>query len=263
MNPNLIAPQPNYSIYYILVYLIVILSLMSSYSFINYQPTCNHYVMNVYLYIALSFGIILFISTLLETYALPFVQSLLSNMSRFTFITYFIITFGLTIYLAMKPLYYTDKTATIYYHLAWLLLIIVHSVILSTIIYISKVENIHLIVFFQLMAIFITMSILSYYFSSFFQNTASVVMPILMMSILLSIILNLLFYAMGLTNSKYAFLLNTIGICIFTVLIGYHTVELFEHAEQCKDYPNYPKDSLDLIYNLMNLFLKLVRYNRG
>ena len=51
-------------------------------------------------------------------------------------------------------------------------------------------------------------------------------------------------------------------ITLFSLFISYDTQLMFEEAEQCRKYANYPESSLKFILDIVNIFVRLLSLRR-
>lgn len=226
--------------------------LVSLLGFKHGKPTCENYVINVYLYLALSIIILSILSGYINWNSkydvnpyLVIIMPVLSLLALFALIT--------------QPSFQDTMKQVIYSHIFWILFIfslsgtfwvflddIFKPYLLSTILIVSL--------------IFVFMSALVYIHPQFFKDTYTQAMSSLIIILLIIVVFeiaNLIF------NSKYAFsplyrLVSYIVIAIFTIFISYDTARVFELAEKCTNMPNYPKSSTSFFLDILNLFARIL-----
>jgi FtsH-binding integral membrane protein len=47
-------------------------------------------------------------------------------------------------------------------------------------------------------------------------------------------------------------------IILFSLFVSYDTIAIFREAKNCKNYPNYPKSSVNFFLDILNLFVSLM-----
>jgi FtsH-binding integral membrane protein len=105
------------------------------------------------------------------------------------------------------------------------------------------------------------MSLAVYINPSFFERSYKFAITGLFVALIVIIIseIILIFYKNKLAQ-KY---ITYFAIIVFSLLISYDTIELFNLAKNCVEYPNYPKSSLDFFITIINLFTDLLRSKSG
>ena len=58
---------------------------------------------------------------------------------------------------------------------------------------------------------------------------------------------------------KYLNILSYFGIMIFSLLVSYDTTQMIMLKEQCENYPNYPKRSIDFFLRYNKSFSDIIR----
>ena len=239
---------------------------MKSFSFKNGTPTCDNFIINVYLYLALSI-IIVGLSCYFYNYIinepnernkyLPHNEIYRKMWPQILFS--YLISFGLIIYIAFSQPFKNKNYKNV--HIAWLLFLI----LISTGVYpYFKSEETKDIVENALLitgSIFVVMSSIAYIIPKFFEKSYNFMTTTLLVGLLVIIIvelINLLF------NKDQDSLLKTfrftsyIVIFIFTLFVSYDTHRMIMLKNMCTSLPNYPKFSLDFFLDILNLFKRIV-----
>ncbi len=250
-------------LYYLLIIFAVILSYISSKSFVDNKPSCNNFVINIYLYLAISVCIIGLFAYLLNyilfnntsNFHKPLELAYIFNFINIPF--YFLsIIFSLifVILIALTPEF--ESHDVVYNHIIWVLFLFFTSIMLyprfkdiNSYRYIDDAILITSI-------IFLTMTGFYYLFSEFFINNHTAIGMGLIISLFFIIIIELLqlFFFSGPNYFDFMKLMSYIVIILFSVFISYDTSEMLIKEKLCTDLPNYPKFSLDFFLDILNLF---------
>ena len=257
--------------YTTIVAFIIILYLISQYSFKNGKPTCDNYVFNVYLYLAMSITLLGIFAYLInelvsnnnqEKHELMPMNYIVKKLGWYSIIG-IILSFVFIIMMAFTPNF--SKSGHIYNHIIWILFI---SSISVTIYPYFKSEELASVVDDALLStalVFIFMSIIVYAHPTFFSGTYNYVMPGLLVGLLAIIIISLVnvFFTKDLEMyKKTSVYISYVVILLFSLFVSYDTSKMFNMAKLCINYPNYPKNSVDFFIDLLNLFASFVNiYN--
>ena len=92
----------------------------------------------------------------------------------------------------------------------------------------------------------------------------------LLVALTCGIIIQLVQYFIGGTSSKFNLVLSYFFVLLFSLYLLYDTKVLQVKAANCKNmldtfkiYPNYPRESLGIILDILNLFTNLGNINRN
>ncbi len=250
------------SFMYIFVTTIILCALVMRFAMKNGKPHCDHFIVNVYLYIALSFALIgLFIhffNYLLnkkkDIYKLlPIYQAYKQSIpSLLLFILFLIVSFGSLIMLVVQDVF--SKKGFLLNHTLWL--IFLSSLALLTYPIFKSIEYSNLIGYgiYMTTIVFAIMSVIVYLYPTFFEKTYKTAMVALLIG-LVSIILFeiILIFTNGYNEFNKRFLFYFILI-VFSFLVSYDTSRMFQYSKQCVNSPNYPKISTSQTLNIINLF---------
>ena len=242
---------------YIFGFLIfVFILLIFNFSFKNNIPSCNHYMLNIYLYIGLALSLIGTFTLLLEYYKVKpnLMISLLSFILGLVFI--FVIHFA-------SPIQNSFVN-----HFIWIILLFVFSYMIYPLVSDPKYEQYINRTIIIVALIFFIMSIVVYLYPKFFENTYQRMMMGLFIALLSIIIVEVVYLIYKTIKKDYTYtnfnrFITYIVIIIFTLLISYDTQRLKFVQKNCKEgnslrYPNYPKESLGLILDIINLFVRIL-----
>lgn len=246
---------------------IVILYLISTSSFKNGKPTCNNYVFNVYLYLAMSItllGLFAYVINELvskdekEKHELMPMNYVHQKLGWYSLIGV-ILSFVFIIMMAITPSF--SKEGHVYNHIIWILFVASISVMIYPY---FKSEELADIVDDSLVStalVFIFMSIIVYSQPSFFSGTYNYVVPGLIVGLFAIIIVSLfnIFFTKDMEiYRKTSLYISYVVIILFSLFVSYDTSKMFEMAKICVNYPNYPKNSVDFFLDLLNLFVSFV-----
>ncbi len=243
--------------FFIYAFFIFILTLLIfNFSFKNGSPTCNNFIVNTYLYIGL--GVVLLG---LFTYAFEFYNL---NLNFYTSILAFILTIILIIaigYIRTQKNYFLN-------HIMWLLLIIGFSMMIYPMVASPQYKPFINRTIMIVACIFFIMTLIVYIFPKFFDTYYGILGIGLFVALLSVIIVEVIYliYKVSTKQLEYTNLNRFISyfvIVLFSVFISYDTQTLKRRAKTCKesnmfDYPNYPLESLDIILDLINLFVRIL-----
>ena len=227
--------------YSIIIFLLIIMYAINIYAFKNGFPTCENYVTNTYLYLALSMCYIYFNINKFSSY------------SHHVFIP-FLVSIAAILYITMnKP---KTQIGIAINHIVWFVFLTALSFMIIPITSMSSDSMIYMTLFFTF-AIFIIMSALVYLFPTFFQKTMHFMFPGLLVALIMIILIEL--YLIFIRQKYPTHIHRYIGyfvITLFSLFISYDTQLMFEEAEQCRKYANYPESSMKFILDIINIFVR-------
>ncbi len=241
-------------------FIILLFFLIFNYAFKNGIPTCNHYIMNTYLYIALAFTLIGTFTYIYEKY--DFKPNMIFFFANFLFV--------LILIFVMQWIY--SQKNILMNHFIWLLMIIGFTNMLYPMVSDSELKPYINKTIMMVISIFLMMTIVTYINPKFFENTYTIMMTGLMIGLLSIIIIELLDIMYKSVTGDWRLTgfnrgISYVVIIIFSLLVSYDTTELKIKSRRCKEsslfeYPNYPSQSLALILDLMNLFVRILGLQR-
>jgi len=228
-------------LFFILTLTLVLL--LYRFAFSKGLPTCNHFVMNVYLYLALSVSLCASFIYIYERMAWSppiYIAIILSLVS--------------ILFLSLRPLFSTHGFLT--NHLGWLIFLGSVSLMLIPLLekFKDKVERTLIATF----ILFLSLTLLANIIPKFLKQTYEKVMAGLVLG-LLSIIITELYFIF--TNRYTDYLKNSIDyvvLLLFSVFLLYDTSRLYHYASVCVKYPHYPLFSMTLFLDLLNIFSRLL-----
>ena len=223
---------------YIFIILFILIFLIKNYSFNEGIPTCNNFVVNVYLYLS--------IAILLTGIFMYYIKNI--GINNKLYIGSIIMSFILIILLSLRPIYY--KKGTVFNHLLWILFILSIAVLLTPISEKHIIPNL-----IKVSIIFMLMTLLSIYNKKLIDTYSSYIFSVLFISLITIIVSELLFLIFY--PDKYNInIMSVIVVILFSGFIVYDTNRIYKYSDNCINKPNYPKVSLDLFLDLLNIFVR-------
>jgi len=247
---------------------VVLLYIMKNSAFKNGNPTCDNFILNVYLYLAFSI-----IAVGLSTYFYNYIFNPLNTRHKYMttlqafntggfglyIILAYLICFGLIFYLSLSESFGNKNFKFI--HLIWLLfLFLISSGVypyFKSIEYKDVVEDSLLITG----SIFAFMSSIVFMFPGFFEKTYNFMTTGLFVSLLVIIFFelgNIIFNRNPDSLLKNFRMTSYAVIILFTLFVSYDTQRMIILKEMCTSLPNYPKFSLDFFLDVLNIFKRIV-----
>ena len=227
--------------YLIILFFLLILYFINIYAFKNGYPTCKNYVMNTYLYLALSICYIYFN---------------VSNFKQYTQYNFLAFILGLFLLIYMSLNFPKTKEGIFINHIIWFAFLSCLSFMMIPLVSLSSYKNINIALAITFL-IFIIMSMLVYIFPKFFDKTFSFVFPGLFIALLTIILIELYFiFILGNYPKKYFRIISYAVIVLFSLYISYDTQLMFYEAKKCRKYANYPMSSLKFILDVVNIFVR-------
>lgn len=250
---------------------IIILYLISQFSFKDGMPTCDNYVFNVYLYLAMSITLLglfayvineLVSSNQKEKHELMPMNYIHQKLGWYSIIG-IVLSFVFIIMMAFTPSF--SKEGHVYNHIVWILFVASISVMIYP--YFKSMELASIIddALLSTALVFILMSIIVFMKPEFFAGTYNYVMPGLIIGLLSVIIVSIFNIFVTKDTESYkktSVYISYFVVILFSLFVSYDTSKMFDMAKKCVKYPNYPKNSVDFFLDLLNLFTSFVNiYN--
>ena len=246
-----------------LIIILLICILIGNYAFKSGILTCDHYVLNTYLYVMLAFLLMYLMVLLNDKFGIfnP-VLEMLGSMGFFGFIILLVIIVGL-MYLLNK----TPADELIKSNLLWLCLLVFVGILIIPIIYFGRIMNVNNIAGYFTLAIIIITGLLGYYLGDkIITFDWDYYLHIALISLIVFGILGSVY--IGINNSDaqtiiyFIYIVSILSLILFTLLLLSNQKKLKEHAEKCIDgqvIPNYPLESLSIVIKIYNIFIDIVR----
>lgn len=255
------------SLLYTIITSIIISFIIYRSAFKNNKPQCSNFVVNVYLYLALSLSLVgCFIH--LYNYILNDKKNvdkllhndiILSEMYIYIIISFIIALISIVL-LSLRPIF--SKKGFIYNHVLWL--IFIASISVSLYPYFKSLEFSTILqrCLISTTIIFIIMSLIVIFIPKFLKSTYISFMIGAIIALFVIIITELFLIITSQYSDNLYRIISYIVIFIFSLFITYDTKELFEYAKVCVNSPNYPYFSTNLFLDIINIFVRLIGVNK-
>ena len=233
---------------------IVFLLLINNFSFKDGVPTCDNFLVNNYLYLALSIMLLGLGVNSLKTW-------------NYTFMNYmytFLFSIILIILISTQNTFQKTMTEVVLSHIYWVLFVLFLSISMAGFLGAFPTQNYMNSTIMLVSAIFVMMSSIVYLFPDFFMESYNFAMLGLLIALICIIIIELFSLLFANRNDllrtyKYT---SYAVVFIFSLLISYDTSRVITQAKQCEDYPNYPKTSTSFLLDIVNLFKRIMFLRR-
>ncbi len=233
---------------------IVFLLLINNFSFKDGVPTCDNFLVNNYLYLALSIMLLGLGVNSLKTW-------------NYTFMNYmytFLFSIILIILISTQNTFQKTMTEVVLSHIYWGLFVLFLSISMAGFLGAFPTQNYMNSTIMLVSAIFVMMSSIVYLFPDFFMESYNFAMLGLLIALICIIIIELFSLLFANRNDllrtyKYT---SYAVVFIFSLLISYDTSRVITQAKQCEDYPNYPKTSTSFLLDIVNLFKRIMFLRR-
>ena len=228
--------------------LLILLVTIFNKAFSKGKPTCRHYILNTYLYIAL--GI-----TLIAIYWLINEQkTILITVSSFMgFIALLLVWFMLMALIRYLPPKYYILT-----HIIWLFAMYLLASIMFPMYAAAKEFNVLTLGILLTLATSIIVSLIGYYHKGVFKVNLRLYLFWALIALILGE-LGAIYLIKDLELKRKVMIgLSFIGIIIFGLLLLVFTKELKKRSKECKK-ANYPSESVKFIVAIMNILMDIFR----
>ena len=225
----------------IIILFLIILYAITIYAFKNGFPTCENYVTNTYLYLALSICYIYFNIMKFNAY------------NNYVFLP-FLVSIAAMMYISLSN--HKTQSGILMNHIVWFVFLTALSFMIIPITSMSSDSAIYMALYFTF-SIFVVMSAIVYLFPHFFEKTINFMRPALLIALIMIILIELyyIFIRTSYPNDVFRYISYAV-IILFSMFISYDTQLMFEEAEQCRKYANYPESSLKFILDIVNIFVR-------
>lgn len=236
--------QINYAIF---VFSLIVLYGINIYAFKKGYPTCDNYVTNTYLYLALS---------------ICYIYLNVTKLRKYNYLGFPSFLIGICLLIYMSFSFPKTKEGILINHIIWFAFLTCLSLMVLPLINISNIESIYLALIVTFL-IFMIMSAIVYIFPKFFESTFKFVFPGLLVALLMIILIELyyLFIASKYPKSVFRYISYAV-IVLFSIYVSYDTQLMFIEAKTCRKYANYPKSSLKFILDIVNIFVRILSLQR-
>ena len=256
-------------VYLLLLIAILLLYLISAFSFKNGKPTCNNYVINNYLYLALSICVLGLSIYTIHKYFFNNETSYSKLFQKIApyFLLIFIVSLVLIFIISTRPTFDRNTSNVITNHLLWLMFVFLMAIILAPRVVSKETKDYVNEAVYLTVLIFILMSSAVYMFPKFFSESFSFMYPALLIaliSIIIFEIFNIFTYKDKDTFTQTRRIISYVVILVFSLYVSYDTSKMIFLSKICVNYPNYPKTSVMFFLDVINLFSRILflRSNR-
>lgn len=229
--------------------IIILITLIINKAINKGKFTCNNYILNLYLYLSLSLLLLAFISIILE-------KKVDFNSRKQLFFGFL----GIICILGMHFVY------NIYIsHIIWLLFIFSIAQSFLPMIYILKKKNVFIKTLVSVVIIVLFLTIIAFNKPEYISLTWG---NFLIIALIVGIVLQLVQLFTGEGSSKLNLFLSYTFVLLFSLFLLYDTKIQQVKALNCQNlvnnfkiYPNYPRESLGIFLDIINLFTNLGTIN--
>ena len=212
----------------------------------NNVLTCNKYVMNTYLYIALSLMIVSTTVLILEKY-IDFSQ----YFNNYSFVALFISTL-----VFLVSTMFISPENTMLKHLSWLIFIMLIGVSLYPAYKVGKISNMLYPTLITTILLVLGLTMVAFYNPDLISLSWG---PALISALVVGILLQIILFFTGLeTRNWYSLILSYVFIIIFSLLLLYDTKKLQINSQNCV-IPDYINESIGIFLDIINLFNNILR----
>lgn len=245
-----------------LVIIVLICIAIGHYAFKNGELTCDHYILNTFLYVILAIVLIFMLVLMNDKYGV--FDSLLdfffySSSSPFiSFIIMIALIVGLTYAITNIP-----PQNIIASNAVWILLVILITIILIPSIYFGRVSGVVGIAGLITVGVVVATGLVGYYYGdsliTFDWDTY------LMWALIAWIVIFMIGIWMARTPTEiinFIYIMSIASLIIFVLLLLSYFKTLKQNAAKCIDgqvIPNYPLESWKLVIKMVNIFKNIIR----
>lgn len=246
-----------------LIIIVVICILIGNYAFKNGSLTCDHYVLNTYLYIILAILLVFMVVLINDKYGI--FNSFLLWMSQGSMIRIIIICIILLILLLglSYALLKVNPNNIVASNTIWTLLILILGISLIPTIWFGRLENVVGIAGISTILITIGVGLLGYYYGDEIVTFDwDKYLNYALMALIGIIFIGMFIIENPETMVNFIFIISILILIIFILLLLSNHKKLKENSEKCidgKTVPNYPVESFNIFIKMLNIFQELIR----
>jgi len=246
-----------------LIIIVVICILIGNYAFKNGSLTCDHYVLNTYLYIILAILLVFMVVLINDKYGI--FNSFLLWMSQGSMIRIIIICIILLILLLglSYALLKVNPNNIVASNTIWTLLILILGISLIPTIWFGRLENVVGIAGISTILISIGVGLLGYYYGDEIVTFDwDKYLNYALMALIGIIFIGMFIIENPETMFNFIFIISILILIIFILLLLSNHKKLKENSEKCidgKTVPNYPVESFNIFIKMLNIFQELIR----
>lgn len=235
--------------YTLVIGLTIFAILKNSFSYNPIKFTCDNYVLNSYLYLILSWAIILAIITSMANYNIDPLTGVYQKQMLVAAIIAAIVVVSMSF---LGPLDIIKK------HMLYIVLLVALAAITYPLRYIFP--NKFYVFLWQTILILVTLAGISYMYPDLIGESAFGYMMLVLGGLIISGLgeLAVLYFKPELYSGFYGTLTGYIGIALFMLFIVYDTNKIQQFAKNCVD-ADYIQQSTDLLLDMLNIISNLAK----
>lgn len=243
-----------------MVIIVVMCILIGHYAFKNGHLTCDHYVLNTYLYIILAILLVFMFVLLNDQFGIFYsLLNVLFQTNPFIgFIVILLLIIGLTI-----AIHYVDPANILLSNLVWLLLILLIGLLIIPTILFARLTNVTGLAGLLTVVIVIVTGLLGYYLGDkIITFDWDRYLRWALMALIVVSVFGPMFIKTPEGMIQFYYGISIAGLIIFILLLLSNHKKLKENADKCIDgkmVPNYPLESYGIFIKIVNVFQDLVR----
>ena len=229
-----------------LISMLVLSGVIYKNAYQNNALTCNKYVMNTYLYIALSLMIVSTTVLVLDKY-IDFSQ----YFNNYSFVALFISTL-----VFLVSTMFISPENTVLKHVSWVTFIIMIGVSLYPAYKIGKISNMLYPTLITTILLVLGLTAVAFYNPDLISLSWG---PALIAGLVVGILLQMILFFTGSESFNwYSLILSYVFIVIFSLLLLYDTKKLQINSQNCV-IPDYINESIGIFLDIINLFNNILR----
>lgn len=245
-----------------LVIIVLICIVIGHYAFKNGELTCDHYILNTYLYIILAIVLMFMLILLNDKYGI------FNGLLDFFFYSYaspilsFIIMILLIIGLSYAIMHIPPQNI-IASNAVWLLLVMLISLLLIPSIYFGRVSGVVGIAGLITVGIVVATGLVGYYYGdTLVKFDWDFYLTIALIAWIVIFIIGRLLVRTPAEMVNFIYIMAIASLIIFILLLVSYFKKLKQNANKCVDgtiVPNYPLESWQLVIKMVNVFVDMIR----
>ena len=245
-----------------LVIIILICIAIGHYAFKNGMLTCDHYILNTYLYVILGVVLIFMLILLNDKYGIlnKLLDFFFYNNSNFLFPFIIMIILIIALSYALNNINPTNIIAS---NAIWLMIVILITLILIPSIYFGRASGIVGIAGLLTVALIIITGLIGYYYGdTIITFNWDFYLAIALIILIVVSFLGWYFIKTATDAINFIYIISIVGLVLFVLLLLSYFKKLKENAKKCIDgevIPNYPLQSWQLIVKIVNVFIRIIR----
>lgn len=245
-----------------LVIIVLICIAIGHYAFKNGTLTCDHYVLNTYLYVLLAVVLIFMLILLNDKYGvLNGLLDFFFYKSSYPFISSLIMI--IIIFVLSYALISVDPRNIIASNAIWLALLVFITIILIPTINFGRITGVVGMAGLLTVAIVIITGLVGYYYGDQLINFDLDYYLRIVMIVLIVVTFVGMFLVRDATQAvNFIYVISILGLILFVLLLLSYHKKLKDNSEKCIDgqvIPNYPLEAWQLIIKIANVLMDIIR----